>query len=468
MATDGVPKPNLDLVQIMPAKLPETGTPALELSAVREKLSEARGPQYWRSLEELTDQEGFQEMMEREFPRHVSEWTDAVSRRGFLKLMSASLALAGLSACTRQPDETIVPYVQQPEDLIPGVPQYYATAQPTNLGAQPLLIKSQMYRPIKVEGNPEHPVSKGASDVYAQASVLDLYDPDRSQTITYLGNTRTWGDFFGALRDAAAAEKGKQGSGLRILTETVVSPTLAGQLREVLRAYPQAKWYQYDAVNRDSARAGARMAFGQYLDAQYQLQNAEIIVSLDADFLGGGYFPGFLKLARDFASRRKLLDTKEMNRLYVVESQMSPTGGKADNRLALRAWEVEQFAGALAGAVGAGGSGVVESATAKKFLETLAADLKAHAGRCVVIPGEQQSPAVHALAAAMNSSLGAVGKTVVYTDTVEVVPLEQGLGIKELVDDMKAGRVTTLVMIGGNPVFNAPADVDIKGGLEKV
>ncbi|MEO5935739.1 MAG: TAT-variant-translocated molybdopterin oxidoreductase [Terriglobales bacterium] len=464
MATDSTRINGNDLVQIgAPAAQPVP----LELEAVREQLSSARGPQYWRSLEELTDQEGFAEMMEREFPRHISEWTDAVSRRGFLKLMSASLALAGLSACTKQPDETIVPYVQQPEDLIPGVPQYYATARPSNLGAQPLLVKSNMYRPIKVEGNPEHPASRGASDVYSQASVLDLYDPDRSQTITYLGNTRTWGDFLGAFRDAAGGEKSKQGSGLRFLTETVTSPTLAAQFREVLGIYPQAKWYQYDPVNRDSARAGSRMAFGQYVDAQYQLAEADVIVALDADFLGGGYFPNFLKLAKDFASRRKM-DGSPLNRLYAVESQMSPTGGKADNRLALRASDVEQFAGALAGAVGAGGSGAVEGDAAKRFLNTLVADLRASAGRCVVIPGEQQTPAVHALAAAMNAALGAVGKTVVYTETVEPVPSEQMLGIAELVNEMKAGRVSMLVMLGGNPVFNAPSDLDFKAGLEKV
>ncbi|HUR36383.1 MAG TPA: TAT-variant-translocated molybdopterin oxidoreductase, partial [Terriglobales bacterium] len=287
MATDGIHTKN-DLVQI---GAPPAKASRLELEAVREKLSDARGPQYWRSLEELTDQEGFAEMMEREFPRHVSEWTDAVSRRGFLKLMSASLALAGLSACTKQPDETIVPYVQQPEELVPGVAQYFATARPSALGAQPLLVKSHMYRPIKVEGNPDHASSRGASDVYSQASVLDLYDPDRSQTITYLGNTRTWGDFLGALRDAAGAEKSSQGSRLRFLTETVTSPTLAAQFREVMRLYPQAKWYQYEPVNRDSARLGSQLAFGQFLDAQYQLAEADVIVSLDADFLGGPYFP---------------------------------------------------------------------------------------------------------------------------------------------------------------------------------
>src|SRR3954464_12839336 len=227
MSNNGTEK----LVQIKPAKngtsspaqtetLAEPSAPKLDLTAVQEKLSTARGPKYWRSLEELSNQEGFNELLEREFPRQASEWLDPVSRRGFLKLMSASLALAGLSACTKQPEEAIVPYVQQPEDLIPGKPLFFATARPTPFGAQPLLVKSQMYRPVKIEGNPDHAMSKGACDTYTQGSLLDLYDPDRMQAISKVGGTRTWGEFVGEMRDAAAAEKAKQGSGIRFLTET--------------------------------------------------------------------------------------------------------------------------------------------------------------------------------------------------------------------------------------------------------
>src|SRR5438270_307605 len=207
MATDGIIKNN-ELVQIKQAgTAPADAQPVLELEAVREQLASARGAQYWRSLEELTDKPGFDQMMQREFPRQASEWLDPVSRRGFLKLMSASLALAGLSACTKQPEEAIVPYVQQPEELIPGKPLYYATVRPTPVGGQPILVESQMFRPTKIEGNPDHPFSKGKADAFTQASILDLYDPDRSQQVVKTGNTHTWSDFTGEMRDAAAGEK---------------------------------------------------------------------------------------------------------------------------------------------------------------------------------------------------------------------------------------------------------------------
>src|SRR5579864_7930726 len=249
-----------------PAEASPSPVQKLDLAEVREKLSGARGPKYWRSLEELTNEKGFNELLEREFPRQAGEWLDPVSRRGFLKLMSASLALAGLSACTRQPAEEIVPYVQQPEELVPGKSMYYATACPSNMGAEPLLVRSYTYRPIKIEGNPQHEYSQGATSAYSMASILDLYDPDRSQTITNKGETSTWGAFAGSMRDAANAEKGQAGAGIRILSETVISPTLADEINAVLKSYPKAKWYQYDPVNRDSARAGSRMAFGQNVE----------------------------------------------------------------------------------------------------------------------------------------------------------------------------------------------------------
>ncbi|MBI2682291.1 MAG: TAT-variant-translocated molybdopterin oxidoreductase [Acidobacteriales bacterium] len=483
MATDPISK----LVQIQTAKSAPAPAVApadvsLDLETVRERLAQAKGPRYWRSLEELTDEPGFDAMMEREFPRYVSEWTDPVSRRGFLKLMSASLALAGLSACTKQPDEPIVPYVQQPEDLIPGKPMFYATARPSDFGAQPLLVKSHMFRPVKVDGNPEHPYSQGASDVISQASLLDLYDPDRAQSAIYNGGLasrktqlpgeRPWGEFLNDVRDAAATEKTKQGAGLRFLTETITSPSLGAMFKDVLKAFPQAKLYQYDPVNRDAARAGARIAFGQYVEAQYKLDQADVIVSLDADFLSGSNFPGFLQLARDFAKRRKLegVDPKDatMSRLYVVESQTTTTGGKADHRLAMRASDVEAFAAALAGTVGAGGGGTLSDPKAKAVLDTMVKDLLAAKGKCVVVPGEQQSANVHALAAAINQALGNVGKTIVYTDPVEIFPSEQVAGLKELVADMNAGKVTMLVMVGGDPAYDAPADFKFGEAMMKV
>src|SRR5215467_4296202 len=212
----------------------------LDLATVQAKIAETKGPQYWRSLEELAGSEEFQEMLHREFPKGASEWVESVSRRGFLKLMGASLALAGMTACTKQPLEPIVPYVKQPEEMVPGRSLFYATAMALSGYAGPLLVESHLGRPTKVEGNAQHPASLGGTDIFSQASILGLYDPDRSQTITDLGDVRTWGDFLNAIRGPLNVQKGLQGAGIRILTQTISSPTLADQLRSVLKIYPEA------------------------------------------------------------------------------------------------------------------------------------------------------------------------------------------------------------------------------------
>jgi len=331
--------------------------------------------------------------------------------------------------------------------------------------ASPLLVESHMGRPTKVEGNPEHPASLGATDVFAQASILSLYDPDRSQTLTYLGEVRPWMAFLGAMRGPIAIHKSTQGAGLRILTETVGSPSLAAQLRALLAEFPGARWHQYEPVNPDSARAGARMAFGQLADAHYRLENAEVIVSLDADFLSSG-FPGFVRYAREFARRRKLEDGKKaMNRLYAVESTPTNTGAVADHRLRMTATEVAFFARELADLVAVQGN---FAGSARPGALEIAADLRDHRGSSLVLAGDNQPPIVHALAHAMNQLLGNVGHTVVYTDPIEPTPIDQGESLRELVAAMAAGKVETLVILGGNPVFNAPADLEFAANLAKV
>ncbi|HZU08626.1 MAG TPA: TAT-variant-translocated molybdopterin oxidoreductase, partial [Pseudacidobacterium sp.] len=259
----------------------------LTLEEVRARLKGKTGRKYWRSLEELADTPEFHEMLGREFPQHASEWIDSVSRRGFLKMAGASLALAGLAGCTKQPDEPIYPYVKAPEDLVLGKPMYFATAFPFPTGAVPVLVKSDAFRPIKIDGNPEHPYIKGGSDPITQATLLDLYDPDRSQHVVYRGETRTWGAFQAAWRAKLADKKPSGGQGIYILTGTITSPTLAAQWKKAQAAYPNAKLVQYDPVNRDSAYTASKAAFGDYLDAQYKLDAADVILSLDADFLSG-------------------------------------------------------------------------------------------------------------------------------------------------------------------------------------
>jgi len=435
----------------------------LDLDTARAQIERTQGPEYWRSLEELAGSAEFQEMMHREFPKGASEWLDDVSRRGFLKLMGASMALAGMTGCTKLPLEPIVPYVKQPEQVIPGRPMFYATAFTLSGIAAPILVESHLGRPTKVEGNPDHPASMGGTDVFAQASLLGLYDPDRSQTIAYLGDPRSSTAFFEAIRGPLSAQKSLQGSGIRILTQTITSPTLADQLRNLLKTYPQAKWHVYEPVNRNNVLAGAQLAFGQPVETQYKLESADVIVSLDADFLYPGFL-GSLRYTRDYASRRN--PDGNMNRLYVVESTPSSTGAKADNRLPLRAVEIEGFARALATALGVGATGASLNGNEQKFVDGLARDLQAHRGSSVIIPGEHQSPAVHALAHAMNQALGNVGKTVVYTDPVDANPVNQTESLKELGQDMRAGRVDLLVILGGNPVYDAPTDFGFADALK--
>ena len=437
-----------------------------DVETVRRRLSEAKGPKYWRTLEEFANEKAFGELLQREFPRGASEWVDSVSRRNFLKLSAASLALAGLAGCTKQPLEQILPYVRQPEQLVPGRPFFYATAMPFAGYGIPLLVESHEFRPTKVEGNPQHQSSLGATDLFAQASILNLYDPDRSPGATHLGEARTWADFLAAIRPRLYEQLSKQGAGLRFLTGATSSPTFASQMKAIQQAFPQARWHRYDPVHRDSARAGSKMAFGGYYDAQYSFAAADIVVSLDGDFLSGAWFPGFVRYARDFMSRRKQPD--QMNRLYVAESSPSTTGMKADHRLSARPSEVEKIARSLAAKVGAGGAAEQLSADQQKWVDVVAADLVAHRGKSLIVPGDFQTPAVHALAHAMNAALGNAGHTVNYTDPVEVDPVEHTQSIRDLVNDMNADKVDVLIMMGVNPVYEAPADLNVAQALEKL
>ncbi len=451
----------------------ENSQPGMTLDEVRATLGGKTGRRYWRSLDELASKPGFGEMLEREFPQQASEWLDPVSRRSFLKLAGAGMALAGLAGCTKQPDEPIYPYIKQPEDLVLGKPVYFATAHPFPTGALPLLVKSDAYRPVKLDGNPEHPVSRGASDAITQGTLLDLYDPDRSQHILHRGETKEWAAFQAQFRSMLADKKASGGQGLYFLSGTVTSPTLAAQWKQAQQAFPNAKFYQYDPVNRDSHYAASREAFGEFVDAQYRLDQADVILSLDSEFLSGIVHPGFTRLAGDYASRRKLQGATqgraEMNRLYAIESTTTTTGLKADHRLALRASEVGPFAATLAAALGQGTApaGYNWSPEASRFLAALVKDLKANTGKAVVIPGEQQTPEVHLAAFLINQAIGAVGKTVVYTDPVNPMPTVQMDELKALVADLTGGKVDWLVMLNTNPVYTAPADLSFESAMSR-
>ncbi len=431
-----------------------------------------RARPWWRTLDELADDPAFQERLAQEFPSQTEAIIDPVQRRTFLKLMGASLALGGFTACTRQPAEAIVPYVRQPEEIIPGRPLFFATAMPLGGVAAGLLVESHEGRPTKVEGNPDHPSSLGATDVFAQAAVLGLYDPDRSQTLTDLGEIRPWSAFLGAIRAALNAQGAIKGAGLRLLTESISSPTLAAQIRDLLVRFPGARWHQWDPASRENVRAGAKLAFGEYVETQYRFDKADVILSLDADFLTSG--PGSLRSAHDFASRRRPEHADRMNRLYALESMPTPTGARADHRLALRASQVQTAARQIAAAVGVAGAAAQgatlsgSAADAGKWIAAVAKDLAAHRGASLVVAGEGQPPAVHALAHAMNEALGNVGQTVVYTDPIEAEPTDQLESLRALAADMSAGKVDVLVILGGNPAYTAPADIPFADAMNKV
>ena len=447
----------------------KAGTP--DLADIRARVRGTGGKQYWRSLESLADTPEFQQYFHREFPENATEWIDPVGRRSFLKLMSASLALAGVSAaCTVQPEELIVPYVRQPEEVIPGRPLFFATAMTLGGIATGLLVESHEGRPTKAEGNPDHPGSLGATDLYAQASLLTLYDPDRSQSIVQLGEIRPWSAFIAAVRASLSAQSATQGSGLRVLTETVVSPTLGRQLQEILKAYPAAKWIQWEPVPAaDNARAGARAAFGQYVQPVYDFTRADIVLSLDADFLSSEGAAN-LRYARQFSSRRRLdAQPDRLNRLYVAEPTPSVTGSNADHRIPLKASAIDSLARAIAARIGVAGVTGAAPAGTEPYVEAIAQDLSAHRGTSLVVAGEAQPPAVHALAHAMNQALGNVDATVTYQPTPEIVPTDQHAAMRELVSDMNAGRVQMLLIVGeSNPVQTAPADLRFADALSKV
>ena len=459
---DTSPVPEAQVVTRIAPAAAEGGRAKMTLAEVRSKLDGKSGRRFWKNLDQLADDPEFHDLMAEEFPRQSTEWTDAVSRRGFMKVMGASMALAGLTGCTKQPDETIYPYIRQPEDLVLGKPMYFATAHPFPTGAVPVLVKSDAFRPIKVDGNPEHPMSRGKSDAYTQGTLLALYDPDRSQHILNRGQNASWAEFQDAFGRAAKALPG--GKGLWFLSDTVTSPTLAAQWKQVQTAFPQAQFVQWEPVSRDSARTAAKAAFGQYVDAQYKLENADLIVSLDADFLSGITYPGFLPMSRAYAERHRYSEGNTMNRMYVVETMPTVTGFKADHRLAVRPSQVAALAQALVSGAAPAGFGPEQV----KFFNALLGDLKAAGEKAVVIPGEQAAPAVHAAAYALNARLGAVGNTVIYTDTVNPMPSEQMGDFRRLLAAMNAGEVQWLVMLGSNPIYAAPADAEFLDAFNKV
>lgn len=389
-----------------------------------------------------------------------------VTRRSFLKILGASIALAGLGGCEWFQGEEILPYVDQPENVIPGKPTHYASTFVMRGFAEGIVARTDMARPTKLEGNSHHPRTRGASDPFMQAHLLSLYDPERGKVPSYRGTDRSWSELEAWLRTKSEEWRKNHGRGLRILTETITSPTLGAELRALLARYPEARWHQYEPFSRDSVLEGARIAYGRMLSPVYRIDQAEVILSLDSDFLYQEI--GHLAYSRDFADGRRVRsDRRRMSRLYCVESATTITGAMADHRLPLQASRILPFAISLARRLGIAlrsleGPG---SQPGGRFLEEVASDLGRARGRCLVLAGEDQPPELHALAHAINSHLGNLGRTMTLIDPPEQNPVNQLDSLRSLVSEMSQGRVETLLILGGNPVYTAPVDLGFEENL---
>jgi MoCo/4Fe-4S cofactor protein with predicted Tat translocation signal len=423
---------------------------------------------YWRSLEELAETPEFAALVERELPR-FRDVVNAFDRRRFLQLMAASMALGGLSACGTEPDpRQLVPYVQEPANVIPGRNRYYATATTQDGYATGVLIAHQMARPIKVEGNPDHPASLGGASAIMQASILEFYDPRRAQTVVGGGEIAAWESFVAALYDRRSALLSRKGDGLRVLTGAVTSPFLAAQLARVQQQFPAMRWHQWQPLHRDNELAAAQSSFGRPVERTFDLSVADRIFGIESDLISAT--PGWLAYARAFAAKRRPAETGgKMSRAYAIESTPTLLGAKADHRLALRPDEIEASLRYLAGLLGAGPQEWAQQDNAQAaWLKAAADDLAQHKGNALVHAGREQSVAVHVLVDAINGALGAFGKTVRLVAPVEASARAKVQSLSELVGDMRSGKVDTLLVLGPNPVYDAPADLDFAAALRRV
>jgi len=437
-------------------------------------LEDKKGKEYWRSLDQLADSPEFQEYVQREFPENASEMTNPVTRRKFLTLMGASLAFAGLAAC-RRPVEKIVPYVNMPENIVLGNPLYYATAMPAGLGAYGLIVESHEGRPTKIEGNAAHPSSMGKASAQIQASVLDLYDPDRSFAVLHEGREKELADFMAAWQKLYEKHRSEQGAGLAVLSESFASPSLFRLRQRFLKTFPKAKWIAYEPSANENALNGLKLVFGADLRPLYRYDKARVIVSLDADFMYEE--DESITALKGFAAGRKVEnETDDMNRLYVVENAFTTTGSMADHRLRLQSRQVGGFTLALAKELAANGLdlglalddlSVSSAAFDNKWIAALARDLMKQRGKSLIVAGKRQPHSVHALVAVLNRALQNEGRTVNYVALNDALPssLSQLVALSASMDK---GEIETLVMLGGNPVYNAPADLQFAEKLKKV
>ncbi len=433
------------------------------------------GSAYWRSLEEYASAPEVGELLKQEFTGYDPDDVLTVSRRRFVQLMAASMSLAGLTlaGCRRWPEEKLVPFASRPDGHTPGVPTYYASMTEQGGIANGVLVTSFDGRPIKIEGNPLHPGSLGASDVFTQASVLQMYDPYRLRQITRGkddgdGTQPTWDDYMAYAEAQGLAALRDDPSSYAILSQPSSSPSLARMKDGLLSAFPGVKWYEYEPINRDNEIEGAKQAFGKPVRPQYYLDKAEVIVCFDSDILGS--HPNQVRHARDWAKGRKSADDGTMSRLYVAESTMTITGGVADHRLPVRSAKVGGLVQALAQKLSLmPGSSSMNGAGG--FIDAIVKDLDKHRGKSLIIAGPNQPAEVHALCWAINDALDNVGKTVEVTDEPVIVGGSGGgcfRDIAELNNGINTNRIKHLLILGGNPVYDAPVDLDFAGKFARL
>jgi molybdopterin-containing oxidoreductase family iron-sulfur binding subunit len=433
-----------------------------ELVQIAMPLAQKAGKQYWRSLDELADTKEFRDFVSKEFPGGV-EVIDGASRRNVLKIMAASFGLAGLAAC-RRPVERVLPSSRAIEDFVPGQAYYYTTVFQHAGEAMGLVVETHDGRPTKIEGNPAHPYSLGACSVHGQASLLGLYDPDRAQQVAKDGNESSWENFNRFVESDFKPKLG-QGEGLRFLSGRILSPSYRAVKTAVLKAYPQAKWVEFDPFAPDNQLEGATIAFGQPLTPHYAFDKANVVVALDSDFLGvdsGTVRP--IKLWTK--NRHPEEESQKLNRLYAVESRHSLTGMNADHRLRLRSTEIPGFAAELEAALNGGTSGGADKRA--KWIAALAKDLKANHGKSIVLAGPNQPAAVHALVFAINEALGNFGQTVTFTKPVYETENSGVNALNQLAGEIHGGQVKQLVVLGGNPAYTAPYDLHFGDAIKKV
>lgn len=432
-------------------------------------MSEVKETTYWKSLNQLAQNKEYQKFVEREFPENATELTDGVSRRGFLRVMGASIALAGLAAC-RRPVQKIMPFSKQPEDIIPGNPLYYATAMPFQGNLIGLIAENNEGRPTKLEGNPMHPASLGATNNFNQAAILGMYDPDRSRSPINNGQRASLDD-FAAYASTHFADTNRR---IAFIAEANSSPTFQSLKNQALNKFRNASWVTYEPFGEDNVIEGNQVAFGRRLRSSYNFDNADVIVSLNNDFMSSTH-PNNIVYARQVTQRRKVTNSNaELNRMYMVEDSFSPTGSYADHRLRVKASEIEAFSYALAAELSARVSGLSQfnghsnKFTGHAWISILADELVANRGKSAVTAGMEHSPNVHATVAAINLALGNAGNTVSYLEVPHFDNQNNKQAFAALVDEMNAGSVDTVVIIGANPVFTAPASLNFSGALSKV